>query len=109
MKLKLAAIAVFALVATALPASAEEGPWRVGQTYVVRQGGLDLQQPDDRRRLLEAIESAATRACKSVGTRGARRACEAERIEHALARAPHAREAIIQARLERDDTRFASR
>lgn len=110
MNLKAFAIAACLAFAAASPALAQdEGPWRVGETYVVRSEALDLAQPAGRARLLDAIEGAATRACAEYATRGARKSCREQAMERALARAPSYRTAIALARLERGDTRLAMR
>lgn len=110
MKFKTIAISACLAFAVASPALAQdEGPWRVGETYVVRHQALDLATPTGRARLLAAIEGAANRVCAPYATRGGRKACREQAVERALDRTPQVRTVIATARLERGDTRLALR
>ncbi len=104
-----AALAVAALL-SAPAAMAEDGVWKVGATYVVRHETLDLATLDGRRELLEMVEKAAERICRTEPTLTDRRACRAAVVEQALAQSPEAtREAVADARIERDGSVLAQR
>lgn len=71
------ACAALAACAVSSPAVAAEGPWAVGDTFVVRSSKLDLDTASGRARLLKAVERAVSRSCEGEHTRGAQRRCEA--------------------------------
>jgi UrcA family protein len=99
-----------ALSATALPAQADDGVWKVGTGYVVRFESLDLSQPEDRQILLAQIERAAQKACEDVRTQARRRACASDAVTQSTkALSPAMRASIDVARFERDGQQQAQR
>jgi UrcA family protein len=103
-------LAAATLAATALPAHAEDGVWKVGTGYVVRFENLDLSQPADRQILLAQIERAAQKACETVRTQARRRACASEAVATSTkALSPNLRASLDVARFERDGQQQAQR
>lgn len=102
--------AALAAAVLSAAAAAEDGVWRVGTSYVIRHENLDLTTVDGRQALLEMVEKAAERVCRNEPTLTDRRACRAAVAERALAQTPEAtREAVAEARLERDGSVLAQR
>jgi UrcA family protein len=103
-------LAALTLLALTPSASAEDGAWRVGTSYVVRFASLDLAQPEDRQVLLAQIERSATKLCGSKSTRIRREACVTSTIKATLDKSPvDVRSAVTMARLERQGTLQAAR
>lgn len=95
---------------SASPAMAEDGAWKVGDSYVVRFQHLDLARPADRQALLAQVERSAKKLCVGQRTRVRQQACIASTIEAALSSVPtHVQKAVQTARLERDGIQQARR
>lgn len=112
MNLKLVTLAagLAMLGLSASPAVAEDGAWKVGDSYVVRFQHLDLAQPADRQALLVQLERSAKKLCMVQRTRGRQQACAASTIEAALSSVPaRVQKAVQTARLERDGIQQAQR
>lgn len=89
----IAATLIFALAP--LPAAAEEGAWKVGDTYVVRSGALDLATESGRNAYFEIVERAAKAQCRNEDTQGRRERCVADTIAAAVdGSSPRARKAL---------------
>lgn len=99
-----------ATLLSAQAASAADGVWRVGSSYVVRYENLDLRSADGRAAFLDMVETGAKRLCRSEQTRARRTACASEAVEQALAAADIAAQQAFQTALvERDGVVLASR
>ncbi|BCW88005.1 hypothetical protein sos41_11420 [Alphaproteobacteria bacterium SO-S41] len=91
------------LALLALPAAAEEGAWKVGASYVVRSGEIDLATEAGRAAYLAHVERAAKKLCGDVDTKGRRDSCVKETLAGAVeASSPGARSALRQALQLRD-------
>ena len=78
-----------------LPAAAEEGAWKVGGSYVVRSGDIDLTTEAGRAAYLDHVERAAKKLCRNVDTKGRRDRCVDETVAGAVsASSPGARTAL---------------
>jgi UrcA family protein len=94
----------------ALPAQADDGVWKVGNSYVIRFDTLDLSQPTDRQVLLSQVERAAQKLCEGQRPLTKRRACAADAVAHsAKGLPPGARASLDIARFERDGQQQAQR
>jgi UrcA family protein len=103
-----AGLAILGLSAS--PAVAEDGAWKVGDSYVVRFQHLDLAQAADRQALLIQVERSAKKLCLGQRTRARQQACAASTIEAALSSVPtRVQKAVQTARLERDGLQRAQR
>jgi UrcA family protein len=98
-----------AMLALAPAASAEDGAWKVGSTYVIRFEGLDLSRAGDRQILLAQVERSATRLCAGESPARRRNACAKDAIAAALTAAPALQATLSLARLERDGLQQAQR
>jgi UrcA family protein len=103
--------AALGIVLVAPAAHGADGVWRVGdRSYVIRHDGLDLAVATDRQELLDMIETGARRLCRNERTRARREGCEAGVVEGALSDTSQSvRDAVSEARLERDERRWAQR
>src|SRR5262245_60152652 len=70
------------------PAAAEEDARKVGSGYVISYRHLDLDQPADRRALLEQVEQSAASLCEGETTQPGRDACTGKAITATLKSAP---------------------
>lgn len=96
-------VAGLACTSVAPSAVAEDGARKVGSSYVIRFRHLDLDQPADRRALLEQIEGSAADLCQGEPAKLGRDACAETAIASSLKSAPgRVRRAVKTARLERD-------
>jgi UrcA family protein len=101
---------VIAVCGVALPAHADDGVWKVGDSYVIRFETLDLSQPTDRLSLLSQVERAAQKLCEGQRPLSSRRACAAEAVsQSSKALPPHLRAGLDIARFERDGQQQAQR
>ena len=104
------AAATLLVAASASPASADDGVWRVGDSWVIRFETLDLSQPAARQVLLAQVERTAEKACAGLRTRARRDACAADTIAAVLKAAePGVRASLDVARFERDGILQAAR
>jgi UrcA family protein len=91
-------------------ATAADGVWKVGNSYVVRYEALDLATVEGRAGLLDMIETAARRLCRGQASKRARDACFSDTVAAATVSASaQAREALVQAAAERGDQGLAAR
>lgn len=98
------------LAAAALPASAEDGVWKVGASYVIRFDQLDMSQAADRRVLLAQVERAAEKLCEGQRPLARRRACAADAVAKSSSTlGPALRASLDVARFERDGQQQAQR
>jgi UrcA family protein len=107
--LRMAALAAgsVALVASAL---ADDGAWKVGDSYVIRFEHLDLSRSADRLALLIQIENSAAKLCRGLRTRAREQACVDDAVQKSLSAAPTPlQKAVETARLERDSQQQARR
>lgn len=94
----------------ALPAQADDGVWKVGNSYVIRFETLDLSQPTDRQVLLSQVERAAQKLCEGQRPLSSRRACAADSVsQSSKILPPHVRAGLDIARFERDGQQQAQR
>lgn len=94
----------------ALPAQADDGAWKVGNSYVIRFEALDLSQPTDRLILLSQVERAAQKLCEDQRPLTKRRACAADAVsQSSKILPPHVRAGLDIARFERDGQQQAQR
>ena len=93
-----------------LPARADDEARKIGSSYVINYGHLNLSQPTDRRALLEQIEQSATRLCEREQIKETRDACTDKAIASSIKASPgKVRRAVKTARLERDAEQQALR
>ena len=91
-------------------ASADDGAWKVGDSYVIRFEHLDLSRPADRLALLVQIEQSAAKLCEAHRTRARQQACIADAIQKSLSVTPASIQMAVQtARAERDGRQQAGR
>ena len=103
-------VTAIAASGVALPAHADDGVWKVGNSYVIRFEQLDLAHPTDRQLLLSQVERAAAKLCEGQRPLTRRRACAAEAVSHSSkALPPHLRAGLDIARFERDGQQQAQR
>jgi len=101
---------VIAACGFALPAQADDGTWKVGNSYVIRFETLDLSQPTDRLILLSQVERAAQKLCEGQRPLTKRRACASDAVAHSSKALPsHLRAGLDIARFERDGQQQAQR
>jgi UrcA family protein len=102
--------AALALMLVSAPlAHAEDGAWKVGQSYVIRFENLDLSTPSDRQTLLKQVERSAKKLCEPA-PRSRRGACATSAIKATLDQSPaEVRSAVQLARVEREGVLQASR
>jgi UrcA family protein len=97
-------------LASAVPSALAEDTRKVGSGYVISYRHLDLDQPADRRALLEQVEQSAARLCEDQESREDRDACADKAVEASIKAAPgRVRRAVKTARLERDGEQQAHR
>lgn len=106
-RLSLLAAAMLALAAPA--ASAEDGAWKVGASYVIRFENLDLSQAKDRQILLAQVERSAAKLCAGESPARRRTACAKDAVATAIAATPALQATISLARMERDGLQQAQR
>lgn len=93
----------FASLFMNLPARADDEARKIGSSYVINYGHLDLNQPADRAALLEQIEQSATHLCEREQVKESRDACTDKAIASSIKASPgKVRRAVKTARLERD-------
>lgn len=95
------AAAAFMIALPAPAAQALEGPWRVGQSYVINVENAELDTAEGREALLYAVNRAARGLCRDALTRIDRRRCEMDAVAQVELRvSTAARTAIRLARAE---------
>ncbi len=98
---KQAFLAAALVLAIPTQAQALEGPWRVGQSYVINVQTAELETSEGRQALLYAVNRAARGICREALTRIDRQRCEADAIAQVELRvSTAARTALRQARAE---------
>lgn len=106
---KLVAFAALLAITAGVAEARETGPWQVGaSSYVVRVQPRHLDRPEDRARVLRAIEVSAERLCEGASPRRQREACQTEAFDSAVGATPLLRAAMDKAKLERDGAHLAS-
>jgi len=102
------ACAALAACAFASPLAAKEGPYPVGDTFVIRASKLDLDSVEGRARLLRAVDRAMEMACEGEITRSEEARCKAEAMAMSKgAMSVRVQEALRLAEAEGRRTRMA--